>query len=152
MRFVFALKSAKYAIASNCSGGVNSSNWGSQSFYSSMRKIWLKLLQSRTRSRIVFPFSPQESSIAVLTLARCGILIPKRHQSQRTHLSAQKVRTISARRAMAACPSGTHRYFFKLYALSEKLQLQPGASRQELEKAMEGKILGQTQLMGRYSK
>lgn len=49
-------------------------------------------------------------------------------------------------------PSGTHRYFFKLYALSEKLQLPPGASRQQLEQAMEGKILQQTQLMGTYSK
>jgi hypothetical protein len=49
-------------------------------------------------------------------------------------------------------PSGTHRYFFKLYALSEKLQLPPGASRQQLEQAMEGKIIQQTQLMGTYSK
>lgn len=49
-------------------------------------------------------------------------------------------------------PSGTHRYFFKLYALSDKLQLSAGASRQQLEQAMEGKIIDQTQLMGMYSK
>lgn len=47
-------------------------------------------------------------------------------------------------------PSGTHRYFFKLYALDTLLDLKPGATKKDLLKAMEGHILAQAQLMGRY--
>lgn len=49
-------------------------------------------------------------------------------------------------------PSGTHRYFFKLYALDEMLGLSPGADTGELLKAMEGHILAQGELMGTFSK
>lgn len=47
-------------------------------------------------------------------------------------------------------PSGTHRYFFKLYALDKALDLPAGTTRAELLQAMEGHILAQGQLMGRY--
>jgi len=47
-------------------------------------------------------------------------------------------------------PSGTHRYFFKLYALDAELPLKPGASKDEVETAMQGHIVGQAQLMGTY--
>ena len=47
-------------------------------------------------------------------------------------------------------PSGTHRYFFKLYALDRVLDLPPGATKGTLEAAMQGHILAQTQLMGTY--
>ncbi len=49
-------------------------------------------------------------------------------------------------------PSGTHRYFFKLYALDEPLAIQPGADKGELEKAMVGHILATAELMGTFSK
>jgi Raf kinase inhibitor-like YbhB/YbcL family protein len=49
-------------------------------------------------------------------------------------------------------PSGTHRYFFKLYALDEMLAISPGASKGELEKAMVGHILAQGELMGTFTK
>ncbi len=45
-----------------------------------------------------------------------------------------------------------HRYFFKVYALDSVLQLNPGAGKADLEKAMKGHILGQGQLMGKYSR
>ncbi len=48
-------------------------------------------------------------------------------------------------------PSGTHRYFFKIFALDTKLELKPGARRAELDAAMRGHILAQGELMGRYS-
>lgn len=49
-------------------------------------------------------------------------------------------------------PSGTHRYFFKIYALDTMLNLKPGAGKKELLKAMEGHILGEGALMGRFTK
>jgi Raf kinase inhibitor-like YbhB/YbcL family protein len=47
-------------------------------------------------------------------------------------------------------PSGTHRYFFKLYALDTTLVLAAGAGKQELLQAMEGHLLAQGELMGIY--
>ena len=47
-------------------------------------------------------------------------------------------------------PSGTHRYFFKLYALDTVLSLEPAASKAKLEEAMRGHILGQAHLIGTY--
>jgi Raf kinase inhibitor-like YbhB/YbcL family protein len=47
-------------------------------------------------------------------------------------------------------PGKPHRYFFKLYALSAKLDLKPGASKREVEQAMQGQILGQAEWMGKY--
>ena len=49
-------------------------------------------------------------------------------------------------------PSGTHRYFFKLYALDNYLSLKVGATKAQVEKAMEGHIVAQGQLMGTYSR
>jgi Raf kinase inhibitor-like YbhB/YbcL family protein len=49
-------------------------------------------------------------------------------------------------------PSGTHRYFFTLYALDINLDLDPGATKEALLAAMEGHILGQAELMGTYSR
>ncbi len=49
-------------------------------------------------------------------------------------------------------PSGKHRYYFYLYALDTELDLQSGATAQDLDKAMEGHIVAKTQLMGRYKK
>jgi len=49
-------------------------------------------------------------------------------------------------------PSGSHRYFFKLYALDTKLDLKPDADKAALESAMKGHIIEQTELMGTYSR
>ena len=45
---------------------------------------------------------------------------------------------------------GLHRYFFKLYALDSKLSLKASPAKAEAEKAMQGHILGQGELVGRY--
>jgi Raf kinase inhibitor-like YbhB/YbcL family protein len=45
-----------------------------------------------------------------------------------------------------------HRYFFKLYALDTALQLKPGATKKDVERAMEKHIIGQGQLMGTYKR
>ncbi|UCF39282.1 MAG: YbhB/YbcL family Raf kinase inhibitor-like protein [Acidobacteriota bacterium] len=49
-------------------------------------------------------------------------------------------------------PGPAHRYFFKLYALDSKLDLPAGASREQVEQAMQGHILGLTHLMGYYQR
>ena len=49
-------------------------------------------------------------------------------------------------------PGKPHRYFFKLYALDTALELKPGATKKEVERAMEKHILAQAQLMGTYKR
>lgn len=49
-------------------------------------------------------------------------------------------------------PGKPHRYFFKLYALDSKLDLNPGSSPSELETAMKGHVLGHTKVMGKYGR
>ncbi len=49
-------------------------------------------------------------------------------------------------------PGKPHRYFFKLYALDSGLSLPSRASKQDVERAMRGHILGQAELMGRYKR
>jgi len=50
-----------------------------------------------------------------------------------------------------APPDKRHTYVFKLYALDSKLDLPEGSTKSELEKAMEGHIIEQTQLTGTYA-
>ncbi len=49
-------------------------------------------------------------------------------------------------------PSGTHRYFFKLYALDTTLSLSSSANKKDVLAAMQGHILAQAELMGTFSK
>jgi len=49
-------------------------------------------------------------------------------------------------------PGGTHRYFFKLYALDTEVDLEAGATKSDLLRAMEGHILAESQLMGKYQR
>lgn len=49
-------------------------------------------------------------------------------------------------------PGGTHRYYFKLYALDTELDLAAGADKGALLEAMTGHVLAQGELMGTYSK
>jgi hypothetical protein len=49
-------------------------------------------------------------------------------------------------------PGGTHRYFFRLYALDQVLDLGAGATKEHLSEAMQGHILGQTEIVGTYSR
>ncbi|HET9417765.1 MAG TPA: YbhB/YbcL family Raf kinase inhibitor-like protein [Chthoniobacterales bacterium] len=48
-------------------------------------------------------------------------------------------------------PSGTHRYYFKIFALDRTLDLKSGAKRKELDAAMRGHVIAQGELMGRFS-
>lgn len=52
------------------------------------------------------------------------------------------------------CPplGPAHRYFFKLYALAKPLGLKPGATKEDVERAMGGKVLATAQLIGKYGR
>ncbi|HPP66516.1 MAG TPA: YbhB/YbcL family Raf kinase inhibitor-like protein [bacterium] len=47
-------------------------------------------------------------------------------------------------------PSGTHRYFFRIYALDTSLNLKEGTKRQDLEQAMHQHILAYAEFIGLY--
>jgi Raf kinase inhibitor-like YbhB/YbcL family protein len=49
-------------------------------------------------------------------------------------------------------PGNPHRYFFKLYALDRKLNLRLGATKADVERAMQDHIVAQSELIGRYSR
>jgi Raf kinase inhibitor-like YbhB/YbcL family protein len=49
-------------------------------------------------------------------------------------------------------PSGTHRYYFKLFALDTTLNLPTGATKEQLLAAMEGHVLAKAELMGTYAR
>ncbi len=50
-------------------------------------------------------------------------------------------------------PDGTHRYFFKIYALDKRLvDLEVGADRSRVEQAIDGHVLDQAELIGLYSR
>lgn len=49
-------------------------------------------------------------------------------------------------------PGKPHRYFFKLYALDNKLNLKAGASKQEVEQSMQSHVLGKAEVMGKYGR
>jgi Raf kinase inhibitor-like YbhB/YbcL family protein len=53
------------------------------------------------------------------------------------------------------CPPpghGPHRYFFHLYALDADVDLERGAGKRDLERALEGHVLGAAELIGRYER
>lgn len=61
--------------------------------------------------------------------------------------------TKGERRYTGPCPPDReHRYFFKLYALDTVLNLDGAAGKEELLTAMEGHIVGEAVLMGRYDR
>jgi hypothetical protein len=47
-------------------------------------------------------------------------------------------------------PSGTHRYFFKVYALDMELALSANSHKKDVEKAMQGHILAKGELIGLF--
>jgi Raf kinase inhibitor-like YbhB/YbcL family protein len=49
-------------------------------------------------------------------------------------------------------PSGTHRYFFKIYALNTKLDLNPNSRKKDVERAMEENILAKGEIIGLYKR
>jgi hypothetical protein len=49
-------------------------------------------------------------------------------------------------------PHGRHRYFFRLHALDAELDLEPGADRGEVDRALDGHVLETAELMGTYER
>src|SRR2546430_9740828 len=49
-------------------------------------------------------------------------------------------------------PSGTHRYYFKIFALDRELNLPSATKRNQLDAAIKGHVVARAELMGRYSR
>jgi Raf kinase inhibitor-like YbhB/YbcL family protein len=49
-------------------------------------------------------------------------------------------------------PSGTHRYYFRIFALDRELDLPVGAKRSQLDTAMKSHVIAKGELMGRYAR
>jgi Raf kinase inhibitor-like YbhB/YbcL family protein len=65
--------------------------------------------------------------------------------------AVQGVNSFKRRNYGGPCPpSGSHRYFFKLYALDRALNLHPDATKADLEKAMKGHVIAEARTIGRY--
>jgi len=88
--------------------------------------------------------------------------LPGNLQELPEHMPTEKVLKNGARQGIndfgeigygGPCPpGGTHRYYFKIYALNMELDSDPGITKKELLRAMEGHILAEGQLMGRYNR
>lgn len=78
----------------------------------------------------------------------------EQHASGAKHGSCWGVNDFSRTGYYGPCPppGAPHRYYYKLYALDQALNLPAKASKPELLKAMEGHIVGEAQLMGRYGR
>jgi len=75
------------------------------------------------------------------------------------YLDDQSIETVSGKNSAGETgyrgpcpPSGSHRYYFHVYALDNVLDLEEGAEKSELKLAMEPHIIGEGKLMGRYQK
>lgn len=74
---------------------------------------------------------------------------------ENTHPGTQGINDFNKNDYGGPCPpvgTGVHRYFFKLYALNIHLSLKEGASKEQVEKKMEGHILESYELIGLYEK
>ena len=76
---------------------------------------------------------------------------PTRKIKENSIPGTQGVNTAGKRAYGGPCPpSGSHRYFFKVYALDIKLNLNPNSRKKDGEKAMQGHILAEGELLGLY--
>lgn len=78
----------------------------------------------------------------------------KRELSEAAEVETQGTNHYRELRYRGPCPppGSPHRYFFKLYALDTTLDLQQGATKGQLEEAMEGHILAKGELIGTYKR
>jgi len=67
--------------------------------------------------------------------------------------AVQGVNDFPANKYGGPCPpSGTHRYYFKLYALDTALELPASSNRKAVDQALRGHIVAEAQWMGRYAR
>jgi len=74
--------------------------------------------------------------------------------SEGAHVPAQGTNHFGEMRYRGPCPpkGKVHRYYFKLYALDTLLDLPQGATKEELEEAMDGLMLDEAEYVGTYQR
>lgn len=80
-------------------------------------------------------------------------ILPNEAITERTNAGTSGVNSFGKTGYAGPCPpSGTHRYVFKIFAIDTMLDLQAGATKNELLQAMDGHVLSKGELLGHYQK
>lgn len=80
-------------------------------------------------------------------------IIPSGHIAENSQPGEEGMNDFRKTRYMGPCPpGGTHRYFFRVYALDIRLSISPASNKYELEEAMNAHILAQGEITGLYSR
>jgi Raf kinase inhibitor-like YbhB/YbcL family protein len=78
---------------------------------------------------------------------------PQNHITENTNPGTSGTNSFGKTGYGGPCPpSGSHRYFFKVYALDGELELPASSGKAELLEAMKGHVIGEAELMGLYKK
>lgn len=78
-------------------------------------------------------------------------ILPTKRIDENTVPGTEGINTARKHSYGGPCPPwGTHRYFFKVYALDTMLNLSPNSTKKDIEKAMQGHILAKGELVGLY--
>lgn len=101
------------------------------------------------------PAKPQRVYVhwVVYSLPASGILVENASKQGMPQGAVQGKNDWSKAQYGGPCPPiGRHRYFFKLYALDIEPSFVSPPTKKDLEQAMQGHLLGQTELIGTYQK
>lgn len=98
------------------------------------------------------PDAPEEVFVHWL-LCNINPKISEIKEGQVPEGAVQGLNSAGQKKYTGPCPAtGTHRYFFRLFALDKTLEISPNFERGEVEDKMAGHIIAQTQLMGLYGR
>jgi len=80
-------------------------------------------------------------------------IVPTERVEENTVPGTQGLNSFGKQSYGGPCPpSGTHRYFFKVYALDTELKLPSSSRKKDVEKAMQNHVLAKGELVGLYSR
>jgi Raf kinase inhibitor-like YbhB/YbcL family protein len=114
--------------------------------------ISVKGIPQETKSLAILVEDPDAPNGTVIHWAAWNI-DPAGNIAEKSILGTQGKNSRGANGYMGPCPpTGTHHYHFKVFALDRMLGVTEGSSKEQLEAAMKGHIVGEGELVGLYQK